>query len=314
MKTAFLTTVAVLGLATGGFALAGVTVGGVSNGSVTVGQQLVVAVSDSLDASTAGYAHYLCSDPEAVASAHGQFTIGPLGPGEGGTAWTPLSVSCMNTATWIYSGSVTLTVPADAGGSEWISVAVQEFLPYNSYNFNQTYSVVTPTSTATSTTSMTTTGTTTVGTTTVGTTTVGTTTVGTTTVGTTTVGTATVGTTVTVPAGTTTISVPVTTTTVVTAVTAPPTATVARVVVLTMPSTITIRQTSGFIYLTITSNDTRSPQSLCWHGADTTTQRCASGSGSWRITIRRTSGKQMFVLKEHGKVVARKTVTVRLKR
>jgi hypothetical protein len=304
MKTAFLTTVAVLGLATGGFALAGVTVGGVSNGSVTVGQQLVVAVSDSLDASTAGYAHYLCSDPEAVASAHGQFTIGPLGPGEGGTAWTPLSVSCMNTATWIYSGSVTLTVPADAGGSEWISVAVQEFLPYNSYNFNQTYSVVTPTSTATSTTSMTTTGTTTVGTTTVGTTTVGTTTVGT----------ATVGTTVTVPAGTTTISVPVTTTTVVTAVTAPPTATVARVVVLTMPSTITIRQTSGFIYLTITSNDTRSPQSLCWHGADTTTQRCASGSGSWRITIRRTSGKQMFVLKEHGKVVARKTVTVRLKR
>jgi hypothetical protein len=299
MKTAFLTTVAVLGLATGGFALAGVTVGGVSNGSVTVGQQLVVAVSDSLDASTAGYAHYLCSDPEAVASAHGQFTIGPLGPGEGGTAWTPLSVSCMNTATWIYSGSVTLTVPADAGGSEWISVAVQEFLPYNSYNFNQTYSVVTPTSTATSTTSMTTTGTTTVGTTTVGTTTVGT---------------ATVGTTVTVPAGTTTISVPVTTTTVVTAVTAPPTATVARVVVLTMPSTITIRQTSGFIYLTITSNDTRSPQSLCWHGADTTTQRCASGSGSWRITIRRTSGKQMFVLKEHGKVVARKTVTVRLKR
>jgi hypothetical protein len=304
MKTAFLTTVAVLGLATGGFALAGVTVGGVSNGSVTVGQQLVVAVIDSLDASTAGYAHYLCSDPEAVASAHGQFTIGPLGPGEGGTAWTPLSVSCMNTATWIYSGSVTLTVPADAGGSEWISVAVQEFLPYNSYNFNQTYSVVTPTSTATSTTSMTTTGTTTVGTTTVGTTTVGTTTVGT----------ATVGTTVTVPAGTTTISVPVTTTTVVTAVTAPPTATVARVVVLTMPSTITIRQTSGFIYLTITSNDTRSPQSLCWHGADTTTQRCASGSGSWRITIRRTSGKQMFVLKEHGKVVARKTVTVRLKR
>jgi hypothetical protein len=304
MKTAFLTTVAVLGLATGGFALAGVTVGGVSNGSVTVGQQLVVAVSDSLDASTAGYAHYLCSDPEAVASAHGQFTIGPLGPGEGGTAWTPLSVSCMNTATWIYSGSVTLTVPADAGGSEWISVAVQEFLPYNSYNFNQTYSVVTPTSTATSTTSMTTTGTTTVGTTTVGTTTVGTTTVGT----------ATVGTTVTVPAGTTTISVPMTTTTVVTAVTAPPTATVARVVVLTMPSTITIRQTSGFIYLTITSNDTRSPQSLCWHGADTTTQRCASGSGSWRITIRRTSGKQMFVLKEHGKVVARKTVTVRLKR
>jgi hypothetical protein len=299
MKTAFLTTVAVLGLATGGFALAGVTVGGVSNGSVTVGQQLVVAVSDSLDASTAGYAHYLCSDPEAVASAHGQFTIGPLGPGEGGTAWTPLSVSCMNTATWIYSGSVTLTVPADAGGSEWISVAVQEFLPYNSYNFNQTYSVVTPTSTATSTTSMTTTGTTTVGTTTVGTTTVGT---------------ATVGTTVTVPAGTTTISVPVTTTTVVTAVTAPPTATVAPVVVLTMPSTITIRQTSGFIYLTITSNDTRSPQSLCWHGADTTTQRCASGSGSWRITIRRTSGKQMFVLKEHGKVVARKTVTVRLKR
>jgi hypothetical protein len=299
MKTAFLTTVAVLGLATGGFALAGVTVGGVSNGSVTVGQQLVVAVSDSLDASTAGYAHYLCSDPEAVASAHGQFTIGPLGPGEGGTAWTPLSVSCMNTATWIYSGSVTLTVPADAGGSEWISVAVQEFLPYNSYNFNQTYSVVTPTSTATSTTSMTTTGTTTVGTTTVGTTTVGT---------------ATVGTTVTVPAGTTTISVPMTTTTVVTAVTAPPTATVARVVVLTMPSTITIRQTSGFIYLTITSNDTRSPQSLCWHGADTTTQRCASGSGSWRITIRRTSGKQMFVLKEHGKVVARKTVTVRLKR
>jgi hypothetical protein len=304
MKTAFLTTVAVLGLATGGFALAGVTVGGVSNGSVTVGQQLVVAVSDSLDASTAGYAHYLCSDPEAVASAHGQFTIGPLGPGEGGTAWTPLSVSCMNTATWIYSGSVTLTVPADAGGSEWISVAVQEFLPYNSYNFNQTYSVVTPTSTATSTTSMTTTGTTTVGTTTVGTATVGTATVGT----------ATVGTTVTVPAGTTTISVPVTTTTVVTAVTAPPTATVARVVVLTMPSTITIRQTSGFIYLTITSNDTRSPQSLCWHGADTTTQRCASGSGSWRITIRRTSGKQMFVLKEHGKVVARKTVTVRLKR
>jgi hypothetical protein len=293
MKTAFLTTVAVLGLATGGFALAGVTVGGVSNGTVTVGQQLVVAVSDSLDASTAGYAHYLCSDPAAVPSAHGQFTIGPLGPGEGGTGWTPLSVSCTNTATWIYSGSVTLTVPADAGASEWISVAVQEFLPYNSYNFNQTYSVVTPTSTATSTTSMPTTGTTTVGTATVGT--------------------ATVGTTVTVPAGTTTISVPVTTT-VVTAVTAAPTATAAPVVVLTMPSTITIRQTSGFIYLTITSNDTRSPQSLCWHGADTTTQRCASGSGSWRIKIRRTPGKQMFVLKEHGKVVARKTVTVRFKR
>jgi hypothetical protein len=82
--------------------------------------------------------------------------------------------------------------------------------------------------------------------------------------------------------------------------------------VINVPSTITIQQTGGFIYITITTNQ-RSLQTLCWHGSATTKQTCSTSHGTWRIKLRKGAGKQVFLLKAHGKVVARKTVNIKLK-
>src|SRR5580765_597359 len=166
MKRILLIGVALMGLAAAGFATAGVVVTGDTNGSVAVGQSLVVSLNDSFSGPSGGLYPYAPCDPNAEAVAHGQFGIAPLGPAEGGSGWLPLSVSCSN-GTWNYSGSHTSTVPADVGPGEWVSVAVQEFIPVQysgcqpspcvtetQYNFNQTYPVIT-TSTPSSTASVT---------------------------------------------------------------------------------------------------------------------------------------------------------------
>jgi hypothetical protein len=276
-------------------ALADVSVSGDNNGTVTIGQSLVIAVSDSLDGTSPGHPPYYCVDPNAVAAASGRFTVGPLGGGEGGTGWIPLSVSCTNSATWNYSGNVTVTVPADVGASEWISVAVHESLPYNDYNFNQTYTVAAPATTTTSASTSSTGSTTTV------------------TQPPPTTSLSTTSPTTTAPTTTQTVSqtttVATTTVTTSTTVTAPPPV----MLVINMPSTITIQQTGSFIYITITTNDQRSPQTLCWRRVATRAQTCRASHGIWHVKLRRAPGKRVFVLKEDGKVVAQKTVSIRLK-
>jgi hypothetical protein len=83
-----------------------------------------------------------------------------------------LSVQCTPTGptsgSWTYSGSATVTVPADVGSSEWVSVAVREVIPRifaseshasncdctltSDYNFNHTYPVRIASTTAATTT------------------------------------------------------------------------------------------------------------------------------------------------------------------
>jgi PKD repeat protein len=162
-----------LTFAFGGLAVAGVTVGGDNNGTVTLGQSLVIDVSDAVSGGVPGGLPYGLCGPNTEAVASGHAAVGPLGPAEGGSGWRPLSVSCSN-GTWNYSGTITVTVPQDAGSSMWVSVAVQEFVPLQSvgcspictqqidYNFNHTYPVATPpapTNTVTTLTGGTTTGT-----------------------------------------------------------------------------------------------------------------------------------------------------------
>jgi hypothetical protein len=156
--------VAVVALTASGFAFAGVVVTGDHNGTVTVGQALTISVSDSLSGNAPGGPPYGWCDPSAYAVASGSFTIGPLGPSEGGTPWTPLSVSCSDsgtyTGTWTYTGGIVVTVPPDAPTDLRVSVAVQEKVPVqlasdsgcdcyskNDYSFNQSYTVVTASST-----------------------------------------------------------------------------------------------------------------------------------------------------------------------
>jgi hypothetical protein len=304
MKKTLAIGIGLLTLVFGGFAAAGITISGDNNGTVTLGQQLVVSVSDALSGSSPdGVPYEFCGGPNTAAVDNGHFGIGPLGPSEGGTGWIPLSLSCSGTATWTYSGSVTVTVPQDAGTNVLVSVAVQEWVPIHSvacnplctwlynYNFNNTYAVVTPATTSTGT--ATTTGATTTATNPV-TTTMATAT-GTTTQTTTP---ATVTQTITVTAPTATVTAP--TTTHVTPV-------------INAPSTITIHQTGAFIYITITSNDKRSLQTLCWRDASKAKQTCSRGHGSWRVKLPKTPGKRVFLLKENGKVIARKTVNIKLK-
>jgi hypothetical protein len=160
-----------LALAFAGFATADVTVSGDNGGTVQLGQTLTVTVSDSYAGSEPGGTNYAACNDNAKAVASGWFSVGPLGPAEGGTRGT-LAVSCTPVGQqWNYSGSVTVTVPQDAGSSMWLSVAVQEIVPgeaastgcscsyTHNYNFNRTYTVAAA-STSTATTTTTATGTT----------------------------------------------------------------------------------------------------------------------------------------------------------
>jgi len=184
----------------------------------------------------------------------------------------------------------------------WVSVAVQEWIPLHdlgcyplctwkyTYNFNHTYPVVTS-STASSSTATSTGGTTTV-----------------------TNPVTTSPTTTPTPTGTTTQPSATTTVTQTVTVTAPTTTVAAPItLVINVPSTITIQQAGAFIYITITSNDRRSLQTLCWRDASKTKQTCSRSHGVWRVKLRKTPGKRVFLLKENGKVVARKTVSIKLK-
>jgi Excalibur calcium-binding domain len=168
--------VVLVALTFAGFALADVVITGDSGGTVTPGQLLTISVSDFFTGSPPGQQPYGSCNQNAKNVASGQFTIGPLGPAEGGVPWTPLSISCETTGyytgNWTYSGSYVVTVPPDAPATMRVSVAVQESVPSqyasmngsdstwkNSYSYNQTYAVTT---TAASTTApLTTTGATT---------------------------------------------------------------------------------------------------------------------------------------------------------
>jgi hypothetical protein len=162
--------VGVLALAGAGAAVADVTVGGDDGGTVSVGQTLVVTVSDTFSGTFQDHTLGWCNQ-DAMAFAHGFLSVGPLGPAEGGTMHD-LSVQCTPTGptsgSWTYSGSATVTVPADVGSSEWVSVAVREVIPRifaseshasncdctltSDYNFNHTYPVRIASTTAATTT------------------------------------------------------------------------------------------------------------------------------------------------------------------
>jgi hypothetical protein len=316
--------IALLSLTFAGVAVADVIVSGDNAGTVSIGQQLVIAVNDSLSGGVPGGLPYaLCGANGAVPS--GRFSVAPLSPSRGGSGWVSLSTSCSGSATWNYSGSLTITVPSDAGGSMAVSVAVQEFVPLQSvgcsplctsehdYNFNQTYTVVTPSTTSTSGSGTTSSGTSTT----------------TPTATTTTISTV-AATSTTTPAATTTSAAPPTTSTATTT-TLPVTttqtstdtrpsstttvATITRArVVINVPSKIAIHQAGAFVYITITSSDRRSLQTLCRRAVSSTRQTCAARQhGIWRVKLRKTPGKQVFLLKLHGEVVAQKTVSISLK-
>lgn len=189
--------------------------------TVSVGQSLAFAVSDSYSGNIPNGAPYASCSANLGSQAEGRVSIGPLGPGDGGTGWVTISSSCSGTNTWTFSGTVSVTVPADAPPSVWASVAVQEIIPvvldsnYTvNYNGNYHYPLAASSTSSTTTTATTATATTTVPTTTISDTT--TTAPTTTTSGTTTAATATTTSTQTVsPAvqpATTTVTVTQTTT------------------------------------------------------------------------------------------------------
>jgi hypothetical protein len=208
-----------------------------------------------------------------------------------------LAVSCTpdgaNTGVWHYSGGITLTVPDDAPSSLSVSVAVEELIPMAAlgatatydYNFNRTYTVVRP---------ITTSMTTGAGTTTAGSTTVA------------------------APARTATSSTTTRTQTTATpagtATSAATTTLTARKLVLHAPSTITIERPRAFVTILVTSNDRRSRQTLCWRHPPETRFACADGRGEWHARLRGSLGKEIFVLKIDGRVVAQASATFKLKR
>jgi hypothetical protein len=83
------------------------------------------------------------------------------------------------------------------------------------------------------------------------------------------------------------------------------------VVAIRVPSTVTIPSGAAFAYVTVTSSKRDSQQTLCWHVARPSGQMCAASHGTWRVKIPKTLGKQVFVLRSGGKVVARKTVAIK---
>jgi len=132
---------------------------------VSVGQSLAFAVFDSYSGNIPNGTTYAACSANLSSQAEGRVSIGPLGPGDGGTGWVTISSSCSGYNTWTFSGTVTVTVPDDAPSSVWASVAVQEIIPivqlsnYTvNYNGNYHYplaSATTTTSTSTPTTATT---------------------------------------------------------------------------------------------------------------------------------------------------------------
>jgi hypothetical protein len=83
--------------------------------------------------------------------------------------------------------------------------------------------------------------------------------------------------------------------------------------VINVPATVTIQQAAAFIYITITSSERRSQQTLCWHSPSSRAQTCLASYGSWRVKLRGAPGRKVFVLRAGGKIVAQKTVAIKLK-
>lgn len=295
-------------MAFAGVATAAVVVTGDNNGTFTAGQAFVISVGDSWNGPlpTIPGSQPLYSDScNSHSSAQGYFQVGPLDSVSQGDLGIPLNVSCSSN-TWSYSGDVTLTIHQTS--TALVNVVVYETVPATgpycnspcgswetTYNFNQTYPVAS-TPTTTSQTSTTTTAPAATTTSPAQTSTSAQTTSATTTGG-----------------GQTTPTVTITTPTTVTVTTGQPGPPPPASYVINVPSTITIQQSGPFIYITITSNDQRTLQTLCWHRPTTAVQTCAGSHGVWRIKLRRTPGKRIFILRSHGKVVARKTVSIRIK-
>jgi hypothetical protein len=312
MKRALVVGAVLLVLAPAGFAVADVGLTGDSNGTLSPGQSFTVTVSDDISNANGNgptTAPYAWCGPEQAAVASGWFSVGPLSSSSGGHM-QDLSVSCTpvtdSTGTWHYRGSMTLTVPADAGPSMWVSVAVEEYIPMAvlgaaakyDYNFNRTYAIATPSATSTAAT-----------TTAPGPTTSSASTSATVSTATspqqTTTSSATTTTATATASGTTTTASPT--------VRAPKSAKPVPVPRLTAPSEITASRSDAVVALTVKSNE-RSPQTLCWRRSASRTETCASARGSWHVKLRSEPGVLLLRLEYGGRVVARRTVVIKLGR